>query len=388
MEEYAVVTDGEADQATRKLGTTRRRRLRANWTSREPTIPLRPFIDYAWDNYDPKAVASYLLTADKGFYHQKRILYEGFCTWVVCPRRSKLREDSMVYRIAKAVDAAEAPWRSKADSFIPTLGDCVGRLIRGDVRFFQEVYYPTGGAMRVLGALPRAAFKRALAKRATEMLEAVHMIAIYHFHLTHLSRKEYDYALSKETGGAVVGRIFRSTSNRRFVEDRKVWKKLDAVKKGGKIIRRSRDKTRALIAMEYKIHSSTLSIQAWDNSRPSIAYAYAAASIPTGDDRTLLHELIAANSTYKLHRHLLIEWCGRARYVVDHIIAKCSQERGNPERGEPPFEFRSCVLPVEPRSFEPPALFSLSTSKLTDAYDYQRALKANKRYKTANTPLR
>lgn len=381
------MTDGESDQATRKLDIPRRRRVRANWTSRQPTIPLRPFIDYAWDNYDPKAVASYLLAADKGFYHQKRILYEGFCTWVVCPSRSKLREDSMVYRIAKAVDAAEAPWRSKADRFIPTLGDCVGRLIHGDVRFFQEVYYPTGGAMRVLGAVPRAAFKRALAKRATEMLEAVHMIAIHHFHLTYLTSKEYNYALSKKTGGAVVGRIFRSTSNRRFVEDRRVWKKLDTIQDRKKIIRRSKGKTKGLIAMEYKIHSSTLAIQAWDKSRPSIAYAYAAASIPTGNGRTLLHELIATNSTYKLHRHLLVEWCGRARYVVDHIIAQCSQDRGNPERGEPPFEFQSCVLPVEPRSFEPPALFSLSAMKITDAYDYQRKLSADRRQKNAENPL-
>ncbi|MGG3810891.1 hypothetical protein ABEV34_04435 [Methylorubrum rhodesianum] len=382
------MTDGEADQATRKLDTPRRRRLRANWTSREPTIPLRLFIDYAWDNYDPKAVASYLLAADKGFYHQKRILYEGFCTWVVCPSRSKLREDSMVYRIAKAVDAAEAPWRSNAAGFIPTLGDFVGRLIHGDMRFFQEAYYPTGGAMRVLGALPRAAFKRALAKRATEMLEAVHMMAIYHFHLTHLTSEEYDHALSKETCGAVVGRIFRSNSNRRFVEDRKVWKKINKSLDRRKIIRRSRGKTKGLIAMEYRIHSSTLAIQAWDKSRPAIAYAYAAASIPTDNGRTLLHELIATKSTYKQHRHLLVEWCGRARYVVDHIIAECSQDRGNPERGEPPFEFRSCILPVEPRSFDPPALFSLSTTKLTEAYDYQRKLTADSRRKKANTPLR
>lgn len=382
------MTDGEVDQVTRKLDTRRRRRLRANWTSREPMIPLRPFIDYAWDNYDPKAVASYLLTSDKGFYHQKKILYEGFCTWVLCPSRNKLREDGMVYRIAKAVDAAEAPWRSNAAGFLPTVGDCVGRLIHGDMRFFQEVYYPTGGAMRVLGALPRAAFKRALAKRATEMLEAVHMIAVYHFHLTHLTSKDYDYALSKETGGAVVSRIFGPTSNRRFVEDRKVWKKFDTVQDRRKIIKRSRDKTKALIPMEYKIHSTTLATQAWDKSRPSIAYAYAAASIPTGNDRTLLHELIDACSTYKLHQHLLVEWCGRARYVVDHIIAQCGQGRGNPERGEPPFKFQSCVLPVEPRSFEPPALFSLSTVKITDAYDYQRKLNAGNRQKNAEKPLR
>lgn len=379
--------DDEAVQPTQKLDTRRRRRLRANWASYEPTIPLRPFIDYAWDNYDPNAVASYLLAADKGFYHQKKILYEGFCTWVLCPGRRKLREDSMVYRIAKAVDAAEAPWRSNAAEFIPTVGDFVGRLIHGDRRFFQEVYHPTGGAMRVLGALPRAAFKRALAKRATEMLEAVHMIAVYHFHLTHLTSKDYDYALSKETGGAVVGRIFGPTSNRRFVEDRTIWKKIDTVKNKEKIIRKSKDKTKALIAMEYKIHSSTFAIQAWDKSRPSIAYAYAAASIPTGNGRTLLHELIDARSSFKLHQHLLVEWCGRARYVIDHIIAQCNQERGNTERGGLPFEFQSCVLPVEPRSFEPPALFSLSTVKITEAYKYQRKLRADKRRKDANIPM-
>ncbi len=95
--------------------TTRRERLRVKWAPIKPSIPLRPFIDYAWDNYDPLAVASYLLSADDAFYRHKSILHEGFCAWVACPSRRQLREDGMAYRIAKAVDAAEAPWARACD---------------------------------------------------------------------------------------------------------------------------------------------------------------------------------------------------------------------------------------------------------------------------------
>lgn len=319
--------------------TPRRRRLRENWKVLEPTIPLRPFVDFAWENYDPKAVAAYLLEPGKSFYRHKSILHEGFCAWVACPGRRKLRQDGMVYRIAKAVDDAEAPWREGASAFNHSVGETVGRMLRADRRFFEEVYYPIGGATRFVGAMSRAAFKGSLGEHVTEMLEAVHLMALHHYHLTHLTDKKTFHIPSKEAGanllktafGAPTSSLFREGLHKQAEDDR------------------------------YKLRGETNVIASWNQSRPAVAYAYAAASLETGEGRTLLHEIVGCKSTRVKHQHLIPEWCGRARYAVESIIERCHPERE-------PFDYRARLLDVETVPFELPFIFPFSDKTIADGY--------------------
>ena len=339
-----------------KPNTQRRHRVRENWKPLKLTVPLRSFVDYAWDNYDAKAVAAYLLDSDKSFYRHKSILHEGFCAWVACPARRKLREDGMVYRIAKAVEDAEAPWREGASAFNRSVGEFVGRTLRADRRFFEELHHPVGGAARIGQAMSRIAFKRALSEHATDMLEAVHLMALHHYHLTHLRDKKIYHIPSKDAGAALVKKAFGASTTRLFVEDLTVPNKL---------------KTKERVPRLYKLRADTSIIASWSQSRPSVAYAYAAASIKTDGDRTLLHEIVSCKCTRAKHQHLMQEWFGRARYVVDSIIEQCHPERE-------PFDYRATLLNIEPIPFEVPCLFPFVPQVIAEGYKNAPVVKQEK----------
>lgn len=336
------MTDDEPSGAVRKPDTPQRRRLRANWKASEPTIPRRPFIDYAWENFDPRAVASYLLDPGPGDFHRhKAILHAGFCTWVLCPSFGKLREDAMVYRVARAIEAAEAPWRAKASGFSRPLGDAVGRMLGTDRRFDEEVYHPIGGASRVLRAMSRPTFKRTLLSRAAEMLEAIHLVALHHYHLTHLRDKKIYHIPSKDAGAALLKTAFGAPVSQLFVEGLQVKDTVASTAKGA-----SDGKAPA----RYKLRGYTSVITSWYASRTSLAYAYAAASLPTESGRTLLHEIVACRTTRAKHGALMPEWCGRARYVIEGILDQCHPE-------QKPYDYGAEVLNVTPVPFELPGVF-------------------------------
>lgn len=346
------MSEHDAGRVGERRDTPRRRRLRENWQSQGPNIPLRPFVDYAWEHYDPKAVASYLLDTGDSFHRQKSILHEGFCAWVVCPNHRKLCHDGMVYRIAKAVEDAEEPWREKAAGFGKLVGEVVGRTLGADRRFFDEVYYPIGGPTRVLQSMSRAAYKRTLSEHATDMLEAVHLMALHHYHLTHLRDKKTYHIPSKEAGAALVKTAFGAPVSRLFVEGLKVK---DTVSPPSKRVSDGK------LPKQYKLRGDTSILASWNQSRAAVAYAYAAASISTDTDRTLLHEIVACTSRRAGHRHLMAEWCGRARFVVEQIVERCHPERD-------PFDYRAHVLDVAPLAFEPPTLFGFVPSIIEEGY--------------------
>lgn len=342
-----------------KLDTPRRRRLHKNWKALGSTIPLRPFIDYAWDNYDPKAVATYLLESDKSFYRHKTTLHEGFCAWVACPTRRKLREDGMVYRIAKAVDDAERPWRDDASAFNHSMGETVGRMLRADRRFFEEIYYSVGGASRILQSMSRPMFKRVVGDRATDMLEAVHLMALHHYHLTHFHDKKVYHIPSKDAGASLVKKAFGAPSTRLFVED---------------LTDRDKQKPEVRVPKVYKLRADTNIVASWNQSRPSVAYAYAAASIKIGEGRTLLHDIVNCKCTRAKHQHLMQEWCGRARFVIESIIEQCHPERE-------PFDYRAQVPDVEPIPFELPKMFPFAPQIITEGYKNAPIVKQEKQEK-------
>ena len=338
------MTKIEHEGNAHERSTTRREKLRVKWAPIEPSIPLRPFIDYAWDNYDPLAVASYLLSADDVFYRHKSILHEGFCAWVACPSRRQLREDGMIYRIAKAIDAAEAPWRERATGFNRSIGETVGRMLRADRHFFEEAYYPVGGAGRILNAVPRQRFKRTLLKQASDMLEAVHLVALHHYHITYLKSQKIYHVPSKEAGAALLKQAFGAPNSQLFVEGLRVKPKTTSTEKAG---------LDGKVPARYKLRVGTSVLGtdgSWNQSRTAVAYAYAAASIQTGPERTLLHEIVACQSTRAKHRALMQEWCGRARFVVDCIISECHDEQKR-------FNYGAQIPPVEPIAFKLPSIF-------------------------------
>ena len=347
-----LVSEQDGGNLPLRHDTPRRRRLRENWKMYELSSPLRPFIDYAWENYDPKAVVSYLLDASRSFHRHKSILHEGFCAWVACPNYPKLCHDGMVYRIAKAVDDAEAPWREKAGTFSKLVGETVGRTLGADRPFFDEVYYPIGGPNRVLRSMSRATFKRTLLGHAPDMLEAVHLMALHHYHLTHLQDKKTFHVPSKDAGAALVKTAFGAPVSQLFVEELRVK---DTVNPPSK---RAPD---GKVPKQYKLRGDTSILASWNQSRSAVAYAYAAASITTDPGRTLLHEIVACKSTRVKHRHLMAEWCGRARFVIEHIVERCHPERD-------PFDYRAYVLSVEPIPFELPTLFSFVQPVIEEGY--------------------
>lgn len=352
------MTDDEPSDAPAKPDTPRRRRLHANWRASKPTIPLRPFIDYAWENFDPRAVASYLLDPGPGDFHRhKAILHAGFCAWVVCPGFTKLREDAMVYRVARAVEVAEAPWREQASGFSRPVGAAVGRMLGTDRRFDEEVYASIGGAPRILRAMSRSTFRRTLLSHATEMLEAVHLVALHHYHLTHLHDKKTYHIPSKDAGAALINTAFGGPVTELFVEGLRVKPKTEEASKAG---------SDGKVPARYKLRRSSSILTSWNKLRIAVAYAYAAASLPTEPGRTLLHEIVACRSTHAKHRALMPEWCGRARFVVEGILDQCHPE-------QKPYDYGAEVLNVAPVPFTLPVMFSFAPDVIARGYKNARS---------------
>lgn len=245
----------------------------------------RKFAEYAWDKFDPREVARILALPGDSYFAHKDVLYEGFCAWVVCPNNVTLPRHGMVLRAALHLDAAEQFGRDRFGG-IGQIGDIYIRTNVVGPEFFEEIYYPIGGILRIARSLSRAGYRKKLANGSKGIRYAVRVAEIYHHHVEHLLPKKTFGKPSLNTAAGLVSELDPAG-----------------------------DKLPGERAMK----------DYWSASKQSVALAYSAQSIIVEENLSLLDLIIQGKTTWRAHRQFVPAWFGRARYVAEHVLCRCAE---------------------------------------------------------------
>lgn len=248
----------------------------------------KPFITYAWDNFDPQAVIGRLLDESPAYDALKPILFSGLCTWVVSPSKHSLRRHGMLLVGIEHLQAAELAGRDIFSSTnwpgFEVLGDFVGRTRVLGPDFFSDFYNPIGGLDRILRTPTKRNFRKNINKHSTAALTAVSMMEVYDYHTKCLSDQKLYYQKSEGMGY--------------------------------KLVRKIRDSRRDTgISVE-------LSKERWIKLEASrtAALSYAASTLPITDKLSLLDAICEGAANFEDHGKLLLQWIGRARYAAGVVL--------------------------------------------------------------------
>ncbi|CAA2158643.1 hypothetical protein MBRA_03906 [Methylobacterium brachiatum] len=245
----------------------------------------KSFVEYAWDEFDPREIANILATPGESYFAHKDILYEGYCAWVASPKSARLPRHGMVLRTALHLDAAEQFGRDKFGG-IGQIGDIYIRTNLIGSEFFEEIYYPIGGILRIARSLSRAGYRARLREQSKGIQYGLRVLEIYHHHVEHLLDQKHFGKPSLNTAAGLVSEI--DVSGDKLPGER-------AIK-------------------EY-----------WSQHRVSIAFGYAAQSIKVNEDKTLLDLILTGATSWRKHRTLFPAWMARTRFVVDHVLSQCAE---------------------------------------------------------------
>jgi hypothetical protein len=201
-----------------------RRRLLEAWTKIEerlerrrlPAISSRPFVEYAWENFDVKEVTSILASPEPSYYAHKDILFDGLCAWVACPSKPMLIKHAMTLTAVKFLQSAEAAGREMYG--VGQLGDILIRTHQIGHEFFEQIYYPIGGVAQLAKCPSRGGFRKQLQSGASGIPHIVMLMSIFHFHLVNLQdTSEYNEVLKPPPCSMLLSRARRrSESTRAF----------------------------------------------------------------------------------------------------------------------------------------------------------------------------
>jgi hypothetical protein len=282
----------------------------------------RKFAEYAWDKFDAREVASILALPGDSYFAHKDVLYEGFCAWVACPNNVTLPRHGMVLRAALHLDAAEQFGRDRFDG-IGQIGDIYIRTNIVGPEFFEEIYYPIGGILRIARSLSRAGYRAKLANESKSVRHAVRVVEIYHHHVEHLLPQKTFGKPSLNTAAGLVSELDPAG-----------------------------DKLPGERAMK----------DYWSASKQSVALAYSAQSIIVKENLSLLDLIIQGKTTWRAHRQFVPAWFGRARYVAEHVLCRCAET----ETGASTLR----LLPDIPADkFNPPFFTEQQTSNIAKKFE-------------------
>lgn len=250
------------------------------------------FVDYAWNEFNPKIVLNLLASGEPFYPALKPIRFSGLCSWVVCPQRLSLVRHGMLLVGIEHIRKAEVMGRAvfKGEDL---LGDIVGRVISLGQDFYEDFYYPIGGIGAVLKSTTPNNYRKSVYKRSSEITTAVALMEIFHFHSINCSSgsKYYKYSLRK--GAELVEEIYR---NMRRAE---AGLAKDNVEKR------------------------------WQKSALTAAMAYAASTIDADAERqrNLLDLIRAGEANYEDDGDLLPVWLARTRFAVQAILGRLHEPR-------------------------------------------------------------
>lgn len=245
----------------------------------------KSFAEYAWDTFSPREIVTILATPGDSYFAHKDILYEGFCAWVADPSSVTLPKHAMVLRTALHLDAAEKAGRDLYGR-VGRLGDVLIRTHLVDPEFFEEIYYPIGGVLRIAKSLSRTGYRSKLVDCTKSTDCAVKIAEIYHYHVKFLLSQGVYGKPSLNSAAPILEAVY---------------------------------------IYEPELPGERAVKEYWRQKKDSVVFSCAAKSIELGDGQTLLDVILSGKTTWRLHRHLFQQWMSRARYVAQEILSKCAE---------------------------------------------------------------
>ncbi len=287
------------------------------------------FVDYAWKRFDPKTVLTVLMSEKPAYKALKPILFSGFCTWVVCPKRIQLRQHGMLLVGIEHMRWAEVLGRAAfAGRDIPNhdlLGDIMGRLRALGQDFYSDFYYPIGGLAQVVRSTTPRNFERSLAHHSKDALAIVWIMQIYDYHAKNLGNKELYWPASGGKGYELV-RVLESAQQDKLGINEKA------------------------------------SERRWKSLKSSAALIYAASTIVADEGQSLFEAICAGEATFEEHGDHLASWIGRARYAAETILGELT----TPEIGQT----NAALLPdITPEPTPEPPLSTVEKERIEAAFN-------------------
>ncbi|MCJ2144722.1 hypothetical protein [Methylobacterium sp. E-066] len=285
----------------------------------------RSFAEYAWDTFDPREVVTILAAPGDSYFAHKDILYEGFCAWVADPSDVTLPKRAMVLRTALHLDAAEKAGRDLYRG-AGRLGDVLIRTHLVDPEFFEEIYYPIGGILRIAKSLSRAGYRSKLAECAKSTDCAVKIVEIYHYHVDNLLPQEIYGKPSLNSAAPILESVY---------------------------------------IYEPELPGERSVKEYWRRKKDAAAFAYAAKSIELIEGQTLLDAILSGKTTWRYHERIFMQWLSRARYVALEILSKCAETQTSQD-----------ALGILPdftcKSFSPPAFDDVQKGVIVEKFSRKK----------------
>src|SRR4051794_27267624 len=261
----------------------------------------KPFAQYAWDEFDPRQVMSILASPEGSFFAHKEVLFAGFCVWAVCPTEQSLIRDNMVLaaidQLAKAEEEARNAFGGR-----DLLADMAARFAIPGLDFFREIYHPIGGLRAIANAARPDAVRDAIRSGSDEIISAIKLMRILHFHAVELRP---------------TGRYEQSSVDAAC----KIVAALDAID-----YKRYKNRKAKKISMKAVDYGNVK--KRWRKYVYAIAVAYAASDVEADSSQSLLNTLVSGSVSFGENYGFITEWFGKATYANEQILAFCYTNPG------------------------------------------------------------
>lgn len=243
------------------------------------------FVQYAWDRFDPLTVANLLLSLDDAHADHRRVLGRAFRVWAVAPHQPKLIRDAIERTAADILVTIE---RGLANGNAGPSRDRAASLSR-HAPFFNEIYYPIGGADVLLKARSPDAIRVSIRRASRGIEQTVYMTGVAHYRVSH---PDFDASRFAEPSRARASEVLRGITH--------PWQPAPPLEG-----RRARSY--------------------WYQFLPALAFIYAAADIRRARGRPLLESLCDGDPPEDGDGYR--EWFGRAKFVQEAILARMADPR-------------------------------------------------------------
>ncbi|MBZ9933117.1 hypothetical protein [Mesorhizobium sp. BR115XR7A] len=240
------------------------------------------FEQQAWLKFDPVAIADILSDNRRAFFGLKETLLQGYNAWVIAPDNSRARRNSIALAVIQQMVRGE----SKVTADFPRVRmavDLVARYEAIGIFFFEQIYYPIGGAKVFYRTSAKQANVRHLEKNRKAISNLLYAVRVLHFVAENVTAHG---GRRPSLNGAiwVMEELRKSvTGNERLLQQRSL-----------------------------KSH--------WAKHASTIAIAYGAASLQYDDGRSLL-DAIFAGMNFANQTDLIAEWIGRARFIAETVLS-------------------------------------------------------------------
>jgi hypothetical protein len=261
-----------------------------------PQLPLqdRSFLNSAWRQFDPKAVASILLDERESFFAHKEVLFAGFTGWVVDPQDTTISRSAMMLSALAEMSRSEKLAVENADS-TSLFADWLVRYEKIGIYFLEQIYYPMGG-IRAFSSAPSTAHMVQLLNRNRAALRAMALVMKYYHYVTVELSPKTGRAASLHGIYSVIGRMREDIKNDKVLSD-----KLEHI---------------------LPLPSPGAIKDYWRRRSTTLSLIYAASTISLDNEETLLDRLVNGQAQWRHHRANFAEWLGRARWCDQNILGK------------------------------------------------------------------